>query len=553
MTPKITFLLQQSVQCMQNGNLELAEDYAKKALGVDRKNFDALNILGSIKGLQGQIAESIDLLVAATEIKKNDFGLQFNLAKAYIDLGRYEESLPHHRKAISLNGNNPDAYVNYARSLNEIGQPSEALAAYEKALNLNPNDYEVWTYKGLILNGLKNYEAALNAFNQALSIHPNYSAAIFSMGVTYYDLRDYHKAMAFYDKALAIDPNNSSIWFNKGLAHHDLSQHSEALDAFKCALQFTPDYPDAQFGEALTRLTLGDLEGGLPKFEARWRKTGAPPYRHFEFPQLTDLNDAKGKTILVWEEEGFGDAIQFSRYIPKLLDHGVTVIFEVRPELFNLFQSFEGVSLIKRGDEVVDVDYQSPLQSLPLIFKASVSNIPSASGYLATPDSLVARWASKLDLKNDKLNIGIATSINSKYANLPGHIRAMPLKELEPLLEYANLFIIQKDLPDEDRLFIERIGEIEYLGDELNDFSDAAAIIQNMDLVVCVDTSLAHVAGAIGKTVFILLSHTSDWRWFLDTKQSPWYSSATLFRQSSPGDWSTVIESVIESLHHIKK
>ena len=552
MTQKITFLLQQSILCIQSGHLEMAEDYVKKALEIDRKNFDSLNILGSIKGLQGEIAESIDLLVAATEIKKNDFGVQFNLAKAYIDLGRYAESLPHHRKAISLNGSNPDAYINYAKSLSEVGQPLEAMAAYEKALRLNPDDYEVWTYKGLLLNELQNYDSAIQAFNEALRINPSYSAAIFSMGVTYYDLRKYEEAISLYDKSLEIDSNNASIWCNKGLAHHDLGQYLDALSAYKSALNHRPDYPDAEFSEALTRLTLGDLEVGLQKFEARWTKSDAPPYRHTQFPQLTDVNKSRGKTILVWEEEGFGDAIQFSRYIPKLLEHGARIIFEVRPELLKLFQCLEGVSLYKRGDEVSGIDYQIPLQSLPLIFNASVLNIPGAGGYLSVSDALVQKWATRLPLKNDKLNIGIATSKNSKYANLPGQKRAMPLKELEPLLEYANLFVIQKDLPGEDREFIENRDGIVYLGDELNDFSDSAAIIKNMNLVICVDTSLAHLAGAIGKQVFILLSQTSDWRWFLDTTTSPWYSSATLFRQSSLDDWSGVIERVNESLSRIK-
>ena len=552
MTPKIIFLLQHSIQAIQSGNLELAEDYAKKALEVDRKNFDSLNILGSIKGLQGEIPESIEFLVAATEIKKNDFGVQFNLAKAYIDLGKYAESLPHHKKAISLNSSNPDAYVNYAKSLGELGLHLESLDAYEKALRLNPNDYEVWAYKGLIFNKLQNYEGAIKAFNESLRINPSYSSATFSMGVTYYDLREYQEALCWYDKALEIESHNASIWCNKGLAHYDFKQYPEALSAYGQALILRPNYPDAEFGEALTRLTLGDLKAGFQKFDSRWTKSDAPSYRHAELPQLTELNELNGKTILVWEEEGFGDAIQFSRFIPKLLEHGARVMFEVRPELVKLFQCLEGVSFASRGDEVEGIDYQIPLQSLPLIFKTSLVNIPSASRYISIPESLIQKWATRLALKKEKLNIGIATSINSKYANFPGFKRAMPLKELEPLLEHANLFVIQKDLPDEDRLFIENSDGITYLGDSLEDFSDSAAIIENMDLVVCVDTSLAHLAGAIGKKVFILLSWTSDWRWFLESSQSPWYSSATLFRQSTPGDWTEVVREVKESLARLK-
>lgn len=552
MTPKITFLLQHSIQAIESGNLELAENYAKKALEVNRKNFDSLSILGSIKGLKGEIPESIELMLAATEIKKNDFGVQFNLAKAYIDLGKYAESLPHHRKAISLNSSNPDSYVNYAKSLNELGLHSESLDAYEKALRLNPNDYEVWAYKGLIFNKLQNYEGAIKAFNESLRINPSYSSAIFSMGVTYYDLREYREALSWYDKALEIESHNASIWCNKGLAHYDFKQYPEALSAYGQALTNRPNYPDAEFGEALTRLTLGDLESGLQKFESRWTKSDAPSYRHAELPQLTELKGLNGKTLLVWEEEGFGDAIQFSRFIPKLLEYGAKIIFEVRPELIKLFQCLKGVSFASRGDKVEGIDYQIPLQSLPLIFKTSLVNIPSAGRYITIPESLIQKWAARLTLKKDKLNIGIATSINSKYANFPGFKRAMPLKELEPLLKNANLFVIQKDLPDEDRLFIENSDGITYLGDSLEDFSDSAAIIENMDLVVCVDTSLAHLAGAISKKVFILLSWTSDWRWFLESSQSPWYSSATLFRQSTPGDWTEVVREVKKSLARLK-
>ena len=548
MATQINILLQKSLEQLQIGNLEMAEEIISRGLKDQPRHFDCLHILGVIKGMQGDALESIKALKAASEIKKNDFGVQFNLAKALMEAGDFEGSLIHHRKAISLNPNNPDCFVNYAKSLKEVGRLAEAVDTYEKALRISPSDFEIWLFKGLVLNESSRYQEALQALDSALKINPNFPPALFTKGVVFYDQGRFEDAITFYESALKLDQNNPQFWFNKGLAQNELKQYEAALQAFRRASELDPAYADAQFGEALTKLTLGDLEDGFKKFETRWLKANPPKHLHPELPLVNNVDQIAGKTVLVWEEEGFGDAIQFCRFIPKLVELGAKVIFETRPELVSFFGALENITLIIRGEQFEGVDYQVPLQTLPLLFNTSISSIPYPGRYLLVGEWQIKQWAERLSLTKEKLNIGVATFINEKYLNSSVAKRAMPLGALEPLLELANLFVIQKSIPQSDIDFIERHQGIEYLGDEIRDFSDSAAIIENMDLIIAVDTSLAHVAGALEKPVFIMLPWAADWRWFLDPSKTPWYSSATLFRQNVANEWSEPVANIVRAL-----
>jgi len=548
MTPELHFLLQKSLEQLQSSNLVSAEDYVNKALKIQPMNFDGLHILGVIKGMQGNPQASIKALRAASEIKKNDFSVQFNLAKALMEVGAHEESLKHHRKALSINPRNIDSLINYAKSLNESGSPQEALLTYEKALNIDPAAFEVWAYRGIILNELSRNEEALKALNKALEVHPKFVPAIFSSGVVFYDCGRFQDAITQFDRVIDLGSGNSKTWLNKGMAHHELKEYELALSAYGRASQIHPGLPDAEFLESLTLLTLGKLEFGLKKFEARWLKTNPPKYLHPELPALGSLEQAAGKTILVWEEEGFGDAIQFSRYLLSLVAMGVKVVFEVRPELMELFRCFENITLIARGEKYEQIDFQVPLQSLPLIFDEQISTISNANKYLDVSDQLVKEWALRLDLKKDRLNIGVATFMNPEHINSPIAKKIMPLANLEPLLQKANLFVIQKSISEGDTQFLEEHPEINHLGNQIKSFADSAAIIENMDLIISVDTSLAHLAGALEKRVLILLPYSADWRWFLNLEKTPWYSSAKLFRQSSLGIWDDPVSRVMQEI-----
>jgi len=545
---QINLLLQRSIEQLQVGNLELAENYVKQVLAIQSAHFDGLHIFGVIRSMQGNFDDSVKLLKAAVEINKSDFSVQFNLAKALMDAGNHLESLHHHREAHNLNPLNIDCLINYAKSLKESGQELDALTAYDKALEINPAEFEVWTYRGIILNELGRHDEAIQSFDCALKINPNFVSALLSKGVTFFDLENYDQAIVYFKEALTIDPTNQSTWLNMGQAYHEIKQFKQALAAYGEAHTLNPRLYDAEFLESLTALTLGNFDVGLKKFEARFLKTNAPQNLHPELPAIKNLQQVPGKVILVWEEEGFGDAIQFSRYISKLSELGAKVVFEVRPELLGLFDDFGGVTVIQRGQRFEGLDMQVPLQSLPFLFSERITTIPNSEGYLSISSALIEKWAGRLSLNKKRLNIGVATYMNPRHVNSPIAKKIMPLILLEPLLKKANLFVLQKNIPELDRDFVKKHPEIKYLGDEIEDFSDSAAIIKNMDLIISVDTSIAHLAGALGKKVFILLSWSSDWRWFLDSSQTPWYSEARLFRQKTAGNWLHPLNEVLDAL-----
>ncbi len=261
------YCLQKAIESIQSGDLSRAEDYAVEALKITPKSFDCLNILGSIKLSRGKIKDALNMLLIAESLKKNDFSLQFNLAKAYMDDGKYIESLQHHRKAIFLNSNNPDAYINYAKSLCEINQIEEAINCYDKAINIDPKDYEVWFFKGLLLGKQSNYEAAVMAFDTAVEICPTFWNALISKADILNNLNRYDEALAHYDRAIQIKPDYAEAWSNKAVTLHALKRYDEALAHYDRAIQIKPDYAEAWLNKSLLLNELRSYEDVIFHYE----------------------------------------------------------------------------------------------------------------------------------------------------------------------------------------------------------------------------------------------------------------------------------------------
>ena len=265
-------------------------------------------------------------------------------------------------------------------------------------------------------------------------------------------------------------------------------------------------------------------------------------YRHYNFKLLENIVDLKNKKVLVWHEQGFGDTIMFSRYVNQLIDIGAVVTFEVQEDLEPFFSSQFKCIVVNKVSPGEFFDFQVPLLDLPKLFNTSLENIPFNRFYLKVEYKKKKEWEKKLQLSKNKFNIGISISGNKSYKrNL---IRSLPLKKMEPFLDKANLFIIQKELSAEDMKFLNNHKEINFLGKEISNFSDTAAIVENMDLIISVDTSLIHLAGALGKKSFLILSYSADWRWLLDRNSTPWYDSIRIFRQKLIGDWDFVIKQI---------
>jgi len=511
MNSQALFLLNQALQYLRNGNPNSAEPLLKQTLRIEPKNVDALRLFGVV-------------------LAQKD---------------HYIEALSYFKKALKLDPKNGLIFSNIGNTLQKLKHYDEALLAYDDAITFLPNYAEAYSNRGNTLHELKRYEEALSAHHQAIALQPDYAEAYSNLGNTLQKLKRHNEALIAYGNAISLNPRFSEAWCNKGFTLSELKHYDEALAAYDEAIKLDHNNAEAYWNKSLTELVTGEFISGWRNYEYRWKKKEAEAYKHTECQPLTNLNNIAGKKILVWSEQGYGDTIQFSRFVKSLLALNAEVIFEVQKPLKSLLaDSFTGCTVISEGDEYGTVDFSIPLLSLPLIFSVILDNIPNKISYLEKIDQKTGYWKNKLNLDKTCLNIGVACSGNENHKNDIN--RSMDLKLFEPLTKFANLFLIQKNMRPNDEAYLEKSSNIFYLGNEIQDFTDSAAIVGEMDAIVSVDTSLAHLSGALGKPTFIAIPWTPEWRWLLDRQDSPWYPEVKIFRQKSPDNWIEVINEIVE-------
>jgi Flp pilus assembly protein TadD len=481
--------------------------------------------------------------------------MNFEIAKkhfldglAYLKNDKFLEAELHFLRSLDLIPDRVSTLTNLSATQIKLKKFSDARIHSQKAISLDKSNSEAYLNLGLIYQEEKNFTSALEFFDLSLKLNPSYPEALSNQGATLNELKRYDEALASYDKAISLKPEYHEAWSNRGVTLSELKRYDEALASYDKSISLKPDYSDAYWNQALSHLVTGNFESGWKNYEYRWKKTKAEPMRHQEFPLLTDLNEISGKNVLVWSEQGYGDTIQFSRFIEKLIELKADVIFEVQEPLKELFQnSFLHPKVISQEESTGVIDFQIPLVSLPLLFSTNFDNIPSTNSYIRADEENLIFWRDKLNSKNKKMNIGVACSGNKNHLNDKN--RSMDLRFFEPIADKVNLFLIQKDLREKDQDFLSQYPDIKFLGEEIKSFNDSASIIQAMDLIITVDTSLAHLSGALGKRTFILLPWNPEWRWLLDRQDSPWYLSAKLFRQPNRDNWEEVIKEVILHLN----
>jgi hypothetical protein len=379
-------------------------------------------------------------------------------------------------------------------------------------------------------------------------VRPSDAAVLDDRGVTLHKLRRLEEALANHDSALASRPDYAEALANRGVVLYDLKRFDEALASYDRAIALRPDYADAHFLKGLSSLVTGDFERGWIEYEWR-RKAPAAGIAERDFPQPLWLgaDDVAGKTILLHSEQGFGDSIQFCRYAPLVAAYGARVIVEVEEPLRGLMTGLAGAAqIIAKGRPLPDFDFQCPLLSLPLAFKTRLETIPSSPSYLRAPAQNLQNWDARLGMER-RPKIGFAWSGNAKHVR--DRERSIGLSELLPLLDIDATFVsLQKEVRAADAETLKKSAGILRFDDELKDFSDTAALISRLDLIISVDTSIAHLAGALGKPVWVLLTHAPEWRWLLDRDDSPWYPTARLFRQDDARAWDEVIARVRDAL-----
>ena len=457
-------------------------------------------------------SEAIVLLEES--IKKNGeyFEALHDLGTCHANQGSLDRAIDFYSQALQIKDDIPELFFNLGRLEDELKNYPKAINYYDKAIDLRQNYAEAWSHKGLAFHELGKYENALTAYETALNLMPSYPEALSYKAVTLHEMGCYKDSLTFHDKAIALNPS----------------------------------YNDAYWNKASTQLILGNFQDGWINYEYRWKILKARPYKHTNISFLTTNTGLMGKKILIWSEQGYGDTLQFSRYISLLIDSGAQVIFETPKPLLNLLARNMNCQVVENYDPKFMADYQAPLLTLPLIFKTSLNSIPPINPVITPPEKSLAKWSECLSTSNKKINIGISCSGNSQHLN--DHNRSIPLVNFLPLSSIANLYLIQKDVRQDDAKCLIENPEIKHLGDDLDDFDDTAAIIDSMDLIISVDTSVAHLAGAMMKSIFSLLPSTPEWRWMTEGDTSPWYPTIKIYRQATKGDWKTVIHQIMIDL-----
>lgn len=601
--------LREAYSAHQRGHLVEAERGYLAALQQTPDEVDALHLLGVLRHQQGRDPEAVGLLQRAVALRPRFAGAHlnlgnawkalkqfdeaqasyraalavqpdfahahFNLANTLVTLEHHEEAIAHFEQAVRLQPNHAAAFNNLGNSLAALHRHEAAAGAFYKAIQLQPGYAGAHNNLGIALNALDRHEAALEQFRTALASQPNFTLARFNLGSTldklnrsaeaieplervasdqpefapaHYALGNAYAntgrlddALIEFDAAIATDPTFALAWQDLGTVAYDLGNYAKAAQALDQATQLRPDLALAQYNRGLVALMNGDFERGFDAYEWRWNvwprpDVAAPAWRGGPLPET-------GPRLLIHAEQGLGDTLQFVRYVPRLVAAGAKVVLEVQPSLARLIApSAEawGVELIERGAKRPPVDAECPLLSLPLALGTRANSIPRNVPYVMAP----GLTSGSGDGARRRVGIVWSGAVRERRET-----RAIPVSALTSLfiVEDIDWVVLQPDVRDEDRDRLAAWSAIRYPA-RPKDFADTADTIASLDLVVTIDTAVAHLAGAMGRPVWIMLPKGPDWRWGPSASTTPWYPSAKLFRQQNAGDWAGVIEQISVAL-----
>jgi len=557
-----------------------AQMCAQQALAQDPGHADALHLMGMLSFQ----AEQYDLAVEwmSRAIRQNPKPEYIsNLGISLTRLGRHEDALKAYDKAVQLKPDKAQSWTNLGRALMEVGRLTDALPCFQQALQRDPLQWDAAYASGYILLELKRFEESIKQFDLCLKLQPNHAETMLRRGLSQRGLRRFDEFLSDCMAADALAPKNIETQFNIGFALQSLGRHEEALGWFDKVLEIEPSHVEAlnnrivslgslhRFDDALAlfdtmkalklddwmtgwilshiQLLTGDFEAGWIGREARFKLT-PESYPAFPMPRWRGEENIEGKTLLICSDEGMGDTIQFSRYVRLVAELGARVILLVQDPLHRVLSGIHGASqcFSLAGAKLPEIDMHCPIGSLPLIFGTRLDTIPSVTSYLPTSkEAHVKAWDDRLG-PHTKLRVGLVWSGNPDHKD--DHNRSLPMRAFLSLLDLDAIFIsLQKDPRPEDRAELERSAIIDLTAD-LGDFNETAALVSCLDLVITVDTSVAHLAGALGCPTWILLPYVPDYRWLLDRDDSPWYPTVRLFRQSARRDYDEVLDRVRSEL-----
>jgi tetratricopeptide (TPR) repeat protein len=466
-------------------------------------------------------------------------------ARAFEALDRNEEALRCLDEALSIDPHNLADRRNRAVMLTKLQRLDEAIAGYQELLATRPDDVDVLVRLSLTLNQAGRREEALGVVRRAVELKPDAPDVLNARVIVLDNLGRYADALNDLDRMLAIEPNHLDAINNAGMILARMGRFKDALACYDRSLNIKPDQPQARYNRSLVRLSLGDWIRGFKEFESRWTTA---PLNKTRLSGLGPLwlggdEDLSGKRVLLYHEQGYGDTLQCVRYIPLLAERGARVALAVPPPLAPLMRSVKGVSAVLTGVEGFPAhDLQAPLMSLMLAFRTTPDTVPAQVPYLSADAQKVAGWKSRLRASG-KRRIGIAWS-GRRYAPV-NYPRDLGFAALRPILSLNAQFVsLQKEIPESDRDVLAQLTNLQRFEAELGDFADTAALIEALDLIITVDTAIAHLAGALGKPIWLLNRFAACWRWLQEGSHSVWYPTLRQFRQTNVGDWTPVVTQV---------
>lgn len=537
--------LQTALAHLQDGQVAEAVRLLEQAAAEHPQSTSALHMLGVALAQQAQWARALDCLHRAVALDRDSASLQADLGNVLALAGRRQEALTAFDRAIASDPGNASHHSNRANVLSALGRDDEALAGYETAIAFAPDFIDALYNRALLLQKGQRFDDAGAAFASVIALDTNHAGAHNGLGYTRLMQGQHEAAIPCFEAAILRQPGYADAHHNLGFARYHLAQYADALAAFRRSLAARPDSHGTQFGAACCLLARGEFAEGWPLYEARRGLSLTQSGRTSRIPEW------QGETcgsLLLRAEQGLGDTLQFCRYAKTVADRGIRVWLEVQPPLKTLLAGLDPrITVLTQGDALPAIERQCDLLSLPRILKWR-SPIPVDRSAYLTAEARHKDILKHIPPANGRRRVGLVWNGNPHPFFAHDHRRSIPFALFRDILTAdVQGICLQKDIRETDRTALAADGVTE-LSAQLRDFSDTAALVDAMDLVISIDTAAAHLAGAMGKPVWILLPHVADWRWLLDRTDSPWYPSARLFRQPVNGDWSAVITSVRQAL-----
>jgi tetratricopeptide (TPR) repeat protein len=563
---------------MKAGRYHDAQISCQQALAADSNYAEALHLMGLLSFQAKQYDHAVEWIARAIRQDPRP-GFLASLGSTLQQQGRYEEAFKVLDKAVQLKPDHDELWRHLGDILVQLARFDHALTSFQQVLKLNPRHCDALYKSGALLNQIGRHEEAIAHLDLSHELLPNHAPTLEARARTLYNLNRFEESVSDGRRAHQLDPGNADTCNNLGSALRQLDRHKEALGWFDKAIENRSNFATAldnklisllslhrfdevfalydgmkalglnntltEWNMSLVHLLTGNLEAGWPGHQARLKLPSAR-YPQYPRPMWLGEEDIDGKTILIAADEGLGDTIQFVRYAPMLAERGARVLLIVQDPLHGLLSGLSGVSYcapMSTVSKLLDFDLHCPVSSLPLAFGTRLDTIPSAISYLPLSASgCVRAWEDRLGPRT-RLRIGLVWSGSQTHTN--DHNRSIPLQTLSRILTVdANFVSLQKDPRPNDAAFLLERSDITDLTADLSDFTETAALVSCLDLVITVDTSVAHLAGALGCPTWMLLPYTPDYRWLLDRDDSPWYPTMRLFRQSETRDYGEVLDRV---------